>query len=190
MTPQPAKKPRPLSPRQRRFIAEYLVDLNGKQAYIRAGYSPNHAEVGASQLLRFHKVARAVAAGKAKQLQTAELTAASVLEAIRRQVHGDVRRLFDKRGRFRPIHKLSAEDAALIGGFDVTQADVTPGERGPAAEVLKVKLAPRERYVEMAAKHFALLTEVVRVEEQASLEQRLLAGRQRVAEARKAREKA
>ena len=33
----------PLTPKQQRFVAELLVDLNGTQAYIRAGYSPKGA---------------------------------------------------------------------------------------------------------------------------------------------------
>jgi hypothetical protein len=34
-----------LSPKQSRFVDEYLVDRNGKQAAIRAGYSANSTEV-------------------------------------------------------------------------------------------------------------------------------------------------
>ena len=34
-----------LTARQRRFCSEYPIDLNGTQAAIRAGYSPNGAEV-------------------------------------------------------------------------------------------------------------------------------------------------
>jgi len=36
----PVSIPKPLSPRVRRFILEYLKDCNGAQAAIRAGYSP------------------------------------------------------------------------------------------------------------------------------------------------------
>lgn len=43
------------------FIREYLVDLNGKQAAIRTGYSPKTAEVQASQLLSNPKVQAEVA---------------------------------------------------------------------------------------------------------------------------------
>lgn len=53
-----------LTPRQERFIEEYLVDLNAKQAAIRAGYSPNGAEVTASKLLTLAKVQAAVAEGR------------------------------------------------------------------------------------------------------------------------------
>ena len=45
-----------LTPKQARFVEEYIVDLNGKQAAIRAGYSPRTAEVQSSRLLRNAKV--------------------------------------------------------------------------------------------------------------------------------------
>ena len=38
-----------LPPQQASFAREYLVDLNGKQAAIRAGYSPKTAEMQASR---------------------------------------------------------------------------------------------------------------------------------------------
>jgi hypothetical protein len=40
-----------LSDKQRRFIQEYLVDLNATQAAIRAGYSPKRAKVTAHRML-------------------------------------------------------------------------------------------------------------------------------------------
>lgn len=49
-----------LTPRQQRFVDEYLVDLNGTQAAIRAGYSVNGADQQASELLRIDRVKAAV----------------------------------------------------------------------------------------------------------------------------------
>lgn len=45
-----------LNPRQRRFIEEYIVDLNGTQAAIRAGYSRRSAAADASVILINPKV--------------------------------------------------------------------------------------------------------------------------------------
>ena len=45
-----------LTERQKRFADEYLIDLNGTQAAIRAGYSAKTAEVTACRLLRNNKV--------------------------------------------------------------------------------------------------------------------------------------
>ena len=45
-----------LTPKQMRFVDEWLIDFNGKQAAIRAGYSAKTAEVTAAKLLRNVKV--------------------------------------------------------------------------------------------------------------------------------------
>ena len=50
-----------LVPKIDRFVDEYLVDLNGTQAAIRAGYSEKTAAQQASRLLRNVKVQQAIA---------------------------------------------------------------------------------------------------------------------------------
>ena len=50
-----------IGPRIDRFVDEYLVDLNGTQAAIRAGYSEKTAAQQASRLLRNVKVQQAIA---------------------------------------------------------------------------------------------------------------------------------
>jgi len=52
------------TPKQKRFVEEYLIDFNGAQAAIRAGYSKKGADVQASQLLVIPKIAKAVEEGK------------------------------------------------------------------------------------------------------------------------------
>jgi phage terminase small subunit len=49
-----------LNLKQQRFVHEYLIDLNGKQAAIRAGYAAASAEVTASRLLSQDKVSDAI----------------------------------------------------------------------------------------------------------------------------------
>jgi phage terminase small subunit len=75
-----------LSDRQSRFVAEYLVDGNGTQAAIRAGYGRAGAHVEASRLLRDPKVAAAVRTGQcelaAQHQMTRERVVQELLEAI------------------------------------------------------------------------------------------------------------
>lgn len=52
---------RPLTPKQSRFVNEYLVDFNATQAAIRAGYSPRTAAAQASRLFTNVKVYKAIA---------------------------------------------------------------------------------------------------------------------------------
>lgn len=69
-----------LTDKQRRFVDEYLIDLNATQAAIRAGYSKKTAPEQASRLLTNVKVAEAIAAGKSELSKRAEITADMVLE--------------------------------------------------------------------------------------------------------------
>jgi hypothetical protein len=65
-----------------------------------------------------------------------------------------VRRLFDDKGNLRPIHTLSAEDAALIPGFEVVIKKVVGGD-GHTDTVIKVRLKDQGRFVELAMKPLA-----------------------------------
>lgn len=67
-----------MTPKQERFCAEYLVDLNATQAAIRAGYSPHTAKQQGSLLLTKIDVKQALAAKQGKQLQRLERTAADI----------------------------------------------------------------------------------------------------------------
>lgn len=79
-----------LTARQARFVEEYTVDHNGRQAAIRAGYSPNGAEVTASRLIRMSNVASALAAKEEIVTERVELTAELVLQGLLKiAMHGD-----------------------------------------------------------------------------------------------------
>lgn len=145
-----------MNAKQQRFVAEYLIDLNGTQAAIRAGYSPKSAEVNSSRLLRNAKVAAAVAEGKAKQLSKADLSAVRVLEEIRRVGMSDIRKLFDSTSNLKQITELSDEEAATIASVEVVRENVKSGD-GHVDTVHKVKLWDKIRSLEMLAKHFGLL---------------------------------
>jgi phage terminase small subunit len=72
-----------LTPRQQRFVDQYLVDLNATQAAIRAGYSPRTAAEQACRLLTKVKIAEAIQGGKEKLSREAEITRADVLRELR-----------------------------------------------------------------------------------------------------------
>ena len=60
-----------LTPKQQRFVDEYLIDLNATQGAIRAGYSPKTAEQQGFQLLKKTSVSEAIEqAQKERQKRT------------------------------------------------------------------------------------------------------------------------
>lgn len=149
-----------MTPKQERFVAEYLKDLNATQAAIRCGYSEKTAKQQGSRLLTNADVAEAVAAGKAKQLDAAELTAVRVLEEMRRLAMVDLRSFFDEAGNLRPIHELTAEQGAALASFEVIKKNAEAGD-GVIDTVHKFKVWDKPRALEMLAKHFGLLVEKV-----------------------------
>lgn len=58
-----------LSPKRELFVLEYMKDKNGKQAAIRAGYSPGSAESTASDILGNAKVKERIEELNAEQVQ-------------------------------------------------------------------------------------------------------------------------
>ncbi|MES2360018.1 MAG: terminase small subunit [Gemmatimonadota bacterium] len=71
-----------LTPRRAAFVQEYLIDLNGAQAAIRAGYAPNSASVEATRLLADASVAAAVERAKAQRFARVNTNADSVLHEV------------------------------------------------------------------------------------------------------------
>lgn len=69
-----------LTPKQQRFVDEYLIDLNATQAAIRAGYSPKTADKIASQLLGKTRVAEAIEQAKAERSERTKITQDDVLK--------------------------------------------------------------------------------------------------------------
>lgn len=69
-----------LTPKQEAFVREYLIDLNGTQAAIRAGYSPKTANEQAAQLLAKLSISEAVRAAQAERAEKCEISALWVLQ--------------------------------------------------------------------------------------------------------------
>lgn len=135
-----------LTPRQQRFVDECLVDLNGKQAAIRAGYSPNCAEVTASRLLRNAKVAAAVAEARRERAERTAITQDSVVQGLARIAFSDVRDLFDDDGYPLPPNRLPDQVRGAV-------ASITIGENHRS---MRIRMCDKLRALELLGKHFGL----------------------------------
>lgn len=167
-----------MNEKQKRFIAEYLIDLNATQAAIRAGYSEKTAASQGERLLKNAEIGAIVADKTQKRLEQADLTAARVLEEMRRLAFSDVRNLFDDAGNIKPLKELSAEDAACIAGLEVIIKNAKAGD-GQTDTVHKIKIWDKTKTLQMLGQHFALLVERVQLEGDEKLIAALQAGRRR-----------
>lgn len=80
-----------MTPRQRVFIAEYLVTKNATKAAINAGYSAKTAASAGWRLLRNVEISRAVEKGIKQQMERAEISASLILNEIKSIAFADFR---------------------------------------------------------------------------------------------------
>jgi hypothetical protein len=84
VTTTPRGTPMKLTPKQARFVQEYLIDLNAAQAAIRAGYSAKTARVIGHENLRKPEIAAAVEKAMAERAERTEVTADLVVGELRK----------------------------------------------------------------------------------------------------------
>ena len=75
--------PMKLTPKQARFVQEYLIDLNAAQAAIRAGYSAKTARVIGHENLTNPDIAAAIEKAMAERAERTRLTADWVINELR-----------------------------------------------------------------------------------------------------------
>jgi hypothetical protein len=76
-----------MTPREARFVQEYLVDACGTQAAIRAGVAPASAHVWASRALRKAKVSAALQARQAADAMRLSIQREDVLDGLQEAIN-------------------------------------------------------------------------------------------------------
>ena len=94
-----------LTPKQERFCQEYIIDLNGAQAAIRAGYSVKDARTQASRLSTNANIQKYIAELQQKKNAALDLKSEDTLREIARMAFAP-----DTDERIRPADKLKALD--------------------------------------------------------------------------------
>jgi phage terminase small subunit len=84
-----------LTPKQRLFVHEYLVDLNATAAAKRAGYSKKTADVQGPRLLGNVRVRKAIEAARERRENKAIMTRDEILEELTLIGRGDLQNYLD-----------------------------------------------------------------------------------------------
>jgi len=101
------------------FAQEFLVDLNGAQAAIRAGYSENSARSQASRLLTDENIQAYIAERRKERAEKLEASADNVISEVVKLAFHDIRDMYDKKGNLKSIPELDDMTAATISSFKV-----------------------------------------------------------------------
>lgn len=111
------KKLKPLSDKQERFIAEYLIDLSATQAAIRAGYKSSGARASASENLAVPEIRERIDAARARLAANSEITAEKVLKEYGRIAFADIRKMMEwdaESASFVPSQLMDDDTAAAV----------------------------------------------------------------------------
>lgn len=106
-----------LTPKQQRFVDEYLIDMNATQACIRAGYSEKNAHKIASELLGKTGVSEAIEAKRKRLEIKTEITAEKVLQEYAKIAFSNIGEFVDWNNGgiiLKPSSELTKEQLACV----------------------------------------------------------------------------
>jgi len=158
--PHKSLKPTKISPKRRLFIAEYLIDHNGTQAAIRAGYSVKAADVQGPALMGISGIREEIEKEFEKRLEKIGVSKDRVLTEIARLAFSDNRRLYRKDGSLLMPSEWDDETAAAIAGVETFEEFSGRGEdRVQIGITKKVKVWDKARCLELLGRHLKLFGE-------------------------------
>lgn len=157
-----------LTPKQKIFADEYLIDLNATRAYKVAYPRVKNEETAAAagaRLLRNVKVVEYVQKRMDERAQRTEITQDRVLQELAKLGFFDIRKLFDDSGKPLDITGLDDETAACIAGLEVMDVYEGAGEdKEFAGYVKKYKLSDKLKALELIGRHLGMFKDKMDIE--------------------------
>jgi phage terminase small subunit len=148
-----------LTPKQARFVAEYLIDLNATQSAKRAGYSERTAHKQATQLLGKTSIAEAIAKAQDKRAGRTEITQDRVMAELAKLGFYDIRKAVrwgavpegrDEHGNAEwPVEMVPSEDMDDETAAAITEVSLT-------AQGVKIKMVDKLAALEKLGKHLGM----------------------------------
>lgn len=133
-----------LTPKMESFCQEYLVDLNGTQSAIRAGYSEDTAYSIAWENLRKPEIQERISELRKDAAKKLDLTKERILQEYSRLAFSDIRKLYTEDGVLKKINDLGEDEAASIAGIEVEELFEGFGqEREKIGYTTKIKRADK-----------------------------------------------
>lgn len=146
-----------LTDKQKRFCDEFIIDLNGKQAAIRAGYSPKTAENQASRLLSNDKVRAYIAKLKAVRSKRTAIDADYVLKRLVEIDDLDVIDIMlDDLSAFKPLSEWPKAWRTSISGIDMKRMIQMEGDTPIDTVIEKIKWPDKTKNLDMIGKHVSV----------------------------------
>lgn len=173
-----------LTPKQIRFVDEYLVDFNATQAAIRAGYKAKTAHVIGAENLRKPKIAEEIARRQKDLQRRTEVTQERVVKELARIAFADAT-------DYAQVETRTAEkgDGTEVSYQTVTlteTAELSADQRAALATVkqsvngVEIKLHDKIKALELLGRHIGMFTDKLEVKGAIDIASVLSEARERV----------
>lgn len=139
-----------LTEKQQRFVEEYLIDLNGTQAAIRAGYSARTANEQASRLLANVSVQQAVSERMAERSKRTGVSQDRVILELAKIAFLKMTDVVDKNGNIKD--DADPDDLSCIESIKYKHSDTDTG----SSTEREVKIASKLKALELLGKHLGM----------------------------------
>ena len=148
-----------MTPKQKMFARQYLIDLNATQAAIRAGYSRKYASETGRKILKRQDIATMIRKDMEKRAKRLEITADMLLQEIAKLAFSDVRRIFDDQGRLLPVSQLPPDVAASVSSVKVVTSSIPRTDPVEVVHTSEIKFWDKKGALELLGKHLKLFTD-------------------------------
>lgn len=156
-----------LTPRRQAFVREYLIDLNGTQAAIRAGFSRKTAGKIAIEYLQIPAIAAAVERGQAERLARCNLRAETILQEMAALALSNIEHYkISDEGEVSVVPGAPRNAMAAVAAVDKTTIEKVDPKSGEITRTynVKLKLWPKVDPLKMLGKHAGIAAFVDRLE--------------------------
>ena len=151
-----SKKP-VLNPRRLMFCKEYLVDFNGTQAAMRAGFSRHTANEQASRLLANVSVQAEIDRLRKAREDRLEASADFVVRELMRVSKFDIRQAFDKDGSLKDIHSMPEDITRCLASVEIKDLfEGTGKDREQVGFTKTIRAWDKIRALEALGEHFGI----------------------------------
>jgi phage terminase small subunit len=144
-----------LTAKQEKFCYEYVIDLCGTQAAIRAGYSQKTAHSIASRMLRIVEVQKFIQSLQADLEKTAGITALRVLKEHEKIAFSSISHLHNTWVELKDFKALTAEQKACIKSIStkVLKRNIGTKEEPDIVDVefVKIELYDKQKALDSIA---------------------------------------
>lgn len=148
-----------LTPKQERFCQEYIIDLNGTQAAIRAGYSKKTAYSISEENLRKPEIKTRIEELQAELRERNKLKADDVIQELRALAFWNIKDFITTNNQVNDLSTMEREALKPVAGIKVKKEIRTIGEMELTEITTELKLTDKRAALVDLGRHLGIFKE-------------------------------